>query len=133
MTEKKSNSYKLQLFERNFPMNIYTQCGDFPIETISTFMHNTASKPVPLSSCVHSIHARYERSYSLEMNADLEDSGITEYSSPRKATISLTMKNCRLCDQSKCHKNIISGKCCDNYVRDTIGAAFFPQFYSKQK
>ena len=32
-----------------------------------------------------------------------------------------------------CYKNLAEGKCCDEFIRRTLGAILFPQYYAKDK
>lgn len=45
-------------------------------------------------------------------------------------------QNCKLDEAAKikhCARNLKNGKCCDEFIRNTLGAILFPQHYGKQK
>ena len=133
MTSKKTELYTLQLLEYNFPRDIITTCGEFSEQTILTFMRRMASKRIPASSCLSYMHARYENNNQATMSLDEDGGMIHECTNPKSVIIQMTMKACRDCDKHSCHTNIINGKCGDEFIRSTLGQAFFTQHYCKQK
>lgn len=109
-----------------------TDCGSHKPAIIKKLMRDLASTPVPLTSCVFSLSARYTQENSARMYTN-SNGGLYQPSPHHSASFYIVHRNCRKCERDKCITNISSGKCCDEFIKNTLGVTLFPNHYAKQK
>lgn len=109
-----------------------TNCGSHAPETIKKLMQDLANTPIPLTSCIFNIRARYTKEYSAKMYVS-SDAGSYQPFQYHNASFCIVHRTCRKCARNKCTENIATGKCRDEYVQKNLGATLFPQHYAKDK
>ena len=56
-----------------------------------------------------------------------------DYTTPKCERMKRSDYTCTEQKMAICCKNLKNGKCCDEFIRNTLGAILFPQHYGKQK
>lgn len=109
-----------------------TNCGSYTPTTIKKLIRDLANTPIPLTSCVYRLAAQYINEDSIRMYI-LSDGGAYEPTQHHNATFYITHRTCHKCATDKCAKNIATGKCNDEYIRNTLGTTLFPKYYEDKQ
>lgn len=128
-TNKKNLSVSITILN---PYIINTDCGLHTPATIKKLIHDLANTPVPLTSCIHQLSARYINKESIRMYV-LSDSSLYEPTQDHNASFYIMHRTCHKCAANECAKNIATGKCHDEYIRNTLGTTLFPKYYAQDK
>jgi hypothetical protein len=114
------------------PYTIDTDCGLYTPATIKKLMHDLSNTPIPLTSCIYRLSARYINEKSIRMSVH-SDGGTYDPTQHHNASFYIMHRTCHKCAANECAKNIATGKCHDEYVRKMLGATLFPKYYTQDK
>ena len=137
--------------EKNIPVNFvqYEQYEHFPNHIASlgcitrveldALMEKLSTRNVAPNACIKTLNLEYSEHTgfgnvfgSNERRRSLSIDGMFYFDQYPQCG----KKNCTLSEADKikrCARNFKNGQCCDEFIRNTLGAILYPQHYAKDK
>lgn len=106
-------------------------CGRYTKSQILSLMRTMSRiKEIPENTCLRGANIYFETHHHAHMY--FGNDGPYFEQSTQKTPAQCMITTCNKCD-GNCIKNIVYGKCPDNFLQKTLGIHLFPQLYPTKK
>lgn len=121
----------------HFPNHV-ASLGCLTYSELDTLMEKLSTPNMAINACIKTLNLEYTESTGFgriignERRRSLSIDGMFYFDQYPQCG----KQNCKLDEKAKikrCARNLKNGKCCDEYIKNTLGAILFPQHYGKQK